>query len=109
MYPTTPLGLDTQGKTEEIIGSWIAKSGRRSDVVIATKIVGGGSSVVRERGGADISPTTIREAVETSLKRLQTDYIEDRKSTRLNSSHVVISYAVFCLKKKNKQQKVRKH
>src|SRR5690606_39009056 len=27
--------------------------------------------------------------------------IEDRKSTRLNSSHVKISYAVFCLKKKN--------
>src|SRR5256885_16987212 len=27
----------------------------------------------------------------------------DRKSTRLNSSHLVISYAVFCLKKKNKQ------
>src|SRR5438874_7429486 len=27
---------------------------------------------------------------------------EDRKSTRLNSSHVEISYAVFCLKKKNK-------
>src|SRR5205807_10033916 len=27
---------------------------------------------------------------------------EDRKSTRLNSSHLVISYAVFCLKKKNK-------
>src|SRR5256885_6607615 len=26
---------------------------------------------------------------------------EDRKSTRLNSSHLVISYAVFCLKKKN--------
>src|SRR5690625_7114197 len=29
--------------------------------------------------------------------------IRDRKSTRLNSSHVAISYAVFCLKKKNKQ------
>src|SRR5688500_19204748 len=28
----------------------------------------------------------------------------DRKSTRLNSSHLVISYAVFCLKKKNKKQ-----
>src|SRR3989442_7978446 len=28
--------------------------------------------------------------------------VEDRKSTRLNSSHVRISYAVFCLKKKNK-------
>src|SRR5438034_4671868 len=32
------------------------------------------------------------------------DAREDRKSTRLNSSHTVISYAVFCLKKKKKQQ-----
>src|SRR5256885_10222465 len=30
-------------------------------------------------------------------------HCEDRKSTRLNSSHLVISYAVFCLKKKNKK------
>src|SRR5256885_12979632 len=29
------------------------------------------------------------------------DHFADRKSTRLNSSHLVISYAVFCLKKKN--------
>src|SRR2546426_7592034 len=33
---------------------------------------------------------------------------EDRKSTRLNSSHLVISYAVFCLKKKNRQHKLLK-
>src|SRR5688500_19533409 len=32
---------------------------------------------------------------------------KDRKSTRLNSSHLVISYAVFCLKKKSKQKRVR--
>src|SRR2546426_1291753 len=31
----------------------------------------------------------------------------DRKSTRLNSSHLVISYAVFCLKKKKKQKSSR--
>src|SRR5690625_652298 len=31
--------------------------------------------------------------------------VEDRKSTRLNSSHVAISYAVFCLKKKKKQNR----
>src|SRR5258708_18692458 len=31
----------------------------------------------------------------------------DRKSTRLNSSHQIISYAVFCLKKKKKKDKVR--
>src|SRR2546426_11809496 len=34
--------------------------------------------------------------------RLSNRYLEDRKSTRLNSSHLVISYAVFCLKKKKK-------
>src|SRR5256885_4882076 len=34
---------------------------------------------------------------------------EDRKSTRLNSSHLVISYAVFCLKKKKKKQCLRLH
>src|SRR5438067_9962841 len=33
----------------------------------------------------------------------------DRKSTRLNSSHVSISYAVFCLKKKKKKQKTKSH
>src|SRR5690606_42051664 len=35
--------------------------------------------------------------------------ILDRKSTRLNSSHVKISYAVFCLKKKKKKNKRRDH
>src|SRR5690606_42105559 len=35
-----------------------------------------------------------------------TDQITDRKSTRLNSSHVKISYAVFCLKKKNKKNRM---
>jgi len=76
MYPTTPLGLETQGSTEEIIGSWFAKTGRREDVILATKVTGGGTSMVRDRGGADISPAIIREAVEGSLKRLQTDYID---------------------------------
>src|SRR5688500_19882654 len=38
------------------------------------------------------------------LPRGQVHCVEDRKSTRLNSSHLVISYAVFCLKKKNKAQ-----
>src|SRR2546422_9630487 len=33
----------------------------------------------------------------------------DRKSTRLNSSHGYISYAVFCLKKKKKKEKIKAH
>jgi len=37
-----------------------------------------------------------------SPERLQTAFFQDRKSTRLNSSHITISYAVFCLKKKKK-------
>src|SRR2546426_8073637 len=36
-------------------------------------------------------------------ERLLYDFAQDRKSTRLNSSHLVISYAVFCLKKKKKK------
>ncbi len=75
MYPSPPR-KETQGATEEILGNWLAKSGRRADVVIATKIVGAGNGNVRGRNGAPISPVTIREAVEGSLKRLQTDYID---------------------------------
>src|SRR5690348_17916211 len=45
------------------------------------------------------APTTA-----TVLRRDQAGQVLDRKSTRLNSSHPSISYAVFCLKKKNKRQ-----
>src|SRR5256885_10275462 len=45
--------------------------------------------------------SSISEKLLVSL--IQSDNLQDRKSTRLNSSHLVISYAVFCLKKKNKQ------
>src|SRR2546422_6759132 len=61
----------------------------------------------------DSRPERIKQSVDGSLKRLRTDVIDlyyqhrvdpnvpiDRKSTRLNSSHGYISYAVFCLKKK---------
>src|SRR5207245_8423188 len=42
-----------------------------------------------------------------SLRRTRKDLTEDRKSTRLNSSHGSISYAVFCLKKKTKYQQIQ--
>src|SRR5438874_5874647 len=48
------------------------------------------------------------EAVD-HLAAIHREVIEDRKSTRLNSSHVEISYAVFCLKKKKKHQKTSGH
>src|SRR5256885_8616205 len=46
------------------------------------------------------SPAATRSAEQADAAR------QDRKSTRLNSSHLVISYAVFCLKKKKKKNSV---
>lgn len=75
MYPTTPLSADTQGRTEEIIGSWLKKGGSRHDVVIATKVTGAGNQPYIH-DGMPINPQKIRMALESSLKRLQTDCID---------------------------------
>jgi aryl-alcohol dehydrogenase-like predicted oxidoreductase len=74
MYPTTPISPDTQGLTEAHMGTWIRKRGRRDDLIIATKIAGMGLPHID--GGAPISAKRIGLAVERSLKRLQTDYID---------------------------------
>ncbi len=74
MYPVNPISAETVGRTEEIIGTWNAKSGRRGDYILATKISGEGMKHCRD--GAPISRATILEAVEGSLRRLQTDYID---------------------------------
>src|SRR5256885_3235689 len=50
------------------------------------------------------SPTDQIMLLSSSEKRMTRMDIKDRKSTRLNSSHLVISYAVFCLKKKKKKK-----
>ena len=72
-YPVNPMTKEGAGRTEEIIGNWIAKTGRRDDIVLATKVAGKGNHI---RDGEEISAKTIREAVEGSLKRLQTDVID---------------------------------
>jgi aryl-alcohol dehydrogenase-like predicted oxidoreductase len=74
MYPTTPLGAETQGRTEAIIGTWLAARGRRDDIIIATKVTGAGPKWIED--GAPISPAKIHRAIDNSLKRLQTDYID---------------------------------
>lgn len=68
-----PLGgtLDIVGRTEEYIGSWL--KGRREQIVLATKFFGQMGSGPNERGG---SRKHILQAVEASLRRLQTDYID---------------------------------
>ncbi len=74
MYPVNPLSAETQGRTEEVIGDWFAAHGRRADVVLATKHSGEGIKYVRD--GAQISAASIPEALDGSLKRLKTDYVD---------------------------------
>ncbi|MCF6445098.1 aldo/keto reductase [Nereida sp. MMG025] len=74
MYPVNPITPETQGDSERIVGAWFKRSGKRRDVILATKHSGNGVSHVRD--GADISSASVRSAVEGSLKRLGTDYID---------------------------------
>ena len=74
MYAVPP-SPDTYGKTEEIIGNWLARNkDKRDDLVIATKIAGNGLPWVRDAG--DITRQAVVEAVDASLKRLQTEVID---------------------------------
>jgi len=74
LYPVNPMSAETVGRTEEIIGSWIAKSGRRDEVIVASKVAGEGHDYLQN--GIDISPHKIRVSLEGSLRRLQTDTID---------------------------------
>lgn len=73
-FPASP---ETQGRSEEILGSWIKARGNRADTVIATKISGPGPRFQHIRGGdLNFTKKQVAEAVDNSLKRLQTDYID---------------------------------
>jgi aryl-alcohol dehydrogenase-like predicted oxidoreductase len=78
-YPT-PTGPETQGRSEELLGQWIASRGVRGKVVIATKVAGPGNAagdMTHIRGPSRrLDRTNISAAVETSLKRLGTDVID---------------------------------
>lgn len=74
MYPI-PVQADTYANTERVIGSWLAKNSQlRSKVVIASKIAGRGVEHIRD--GAKPDGASIVQAVDDSLTRLQTDYID---------------------------------
>ncbi len=74
MYPATPRLADTTGLTEKLIGTWLNSRSDRKDLVIATKITGEGNAGIRE--GRRIDSQMIRQALEDSLLRLQTDIID---------------------------------
>lgn len=59
------------GESETIIGNWLKKTGKRKDIIISTKVGGDVGS-----GKKDLSKNHIKQGVEDSLKRLQTDYID---------------------------------
>ncbi|MBH1987937.1 MAG: NADP(H)-dependent aldo-keto reductase [Burkholderiales bacterium] len=79
MYPVPPRP-DTQGRTEAFIGSWLKKTGRRHDIVLATKVTGPARLPGRPdhiRGGRQsLTRENLFEAVDLSLQRLQTDHID---------------------------------
>ncbi len=74
LYPSNPMSAETVGRTEEIIGTWVAKSGHRDQVILASKVAGEGIDYIQE--GIGTSPEKIRISLEGSLQRMQTDYVD---------------------------------
>ncbi|MBM3605523.1 MAG: aldo/keto reductase [Alphaproteobacteria bacterium] len=73
MYPVNPVRRETIGRSEEIIGRWLAQTGQRERVEIATKITGPSQMV---RDGAPFDGATVRGCIDASLRRLRTDRID---------------------------------
>src|SRR5690349_23451467 len=89
LFPYTTLFRSRRGRDEQVeVAVAVVVGGRRAPPVVGGKA--GRAGVVAVVAGV-VGEVEIVRAV----------LVEDRKSTRLNSSHVEISYAVFCLKKKN--------
>lgn len=65
-----------QGKTEEFIGNWFTQTGKRDEVILASKISGPSRGMDWIRNDLRFSKASLTEALEGSLKRLQTDYID---------------------------------
>ncbi len=74
LYPTTPISPETYGDTERFIGNWFARTGKRKDIILATKIAGPGRPYIRN--GSPITAQSIKTALDGSLSRLKTDYVD---------------------------------
>jgi aryl-alcohol dehydrogenase-like predicted oxidoreductase len=75
MYPVPPRA-ETQGRTEEYIGTWFKRTGLRDNFVLATKAAGPNAEFHYLRGGPRFTKEQLIEAVNGSLRRLQTDCID---------------------------------
>ena len=121
-----PTRAETYGKTEEIIGNWFSQNNKRKDVILATKICAKseGNSWIRD-GGPNLifDKKNINAAIDGSLKRLKTDYIDlyqlhapERKVPKFGKldfeydpedSWVELEEVLSCLQDLVKQGKVR--
>lgn len=75
MYPV-PANAETQGRTETYIGTWLAKKKNRKELILTSKISGPSGNMGHIRKPLDFSKKSLEDAVDKSLKRLQTDYID---------------------------------
>lgn len=75
LYPV-PANAETQGETERIIGTWFKKNANREKVILATKIAGPGDYTKHIRKNLSFKKAHIDQAIDQSLKRLQTNYID---------------------------------
>ncbi len=76
MYSIPPRP-ETYGKTEEIIGRWLKKTGKREHLILASKVIGQAEWMPHVRNGqACLDRANIEQAIDNSLKRLQTDYLD---------------------------------
>jgi len=96
-----PPKAETYGLTETYIGNWLKKNGKRNDVVLATKVAGPSDQWlphIRDEASRRLDRKNIEAAIDASMKRLQTDYVDlyqlhwpDRKTNffgQLGYSHV---------------------
>jgi aryl-alcohol dehydrogenase-like predicted oxidoreductase len=72
---SVPPTAESYGKTEEMIGNWFEKRKNREKVILASKVAGPRCDWIRG-GGNNFSEKKIGEAIDGSLKRLKTDYID---------------------------------
>ena len=72
---SVPPNSDSYGKTEAMIGNWFEKRKNREKIILATKVAGPGCNWIRG-GRNNFNEKTIGEAINGSLKRLKTDYID---------------------------------
>lgn len=75
MY-SVPAKAETQGSTERIIGTWLKKRNKRDDIILASKIAGPSAGLPHIGTGRKFNKENITRALNESLQRLQTDYID---------------------------------